>query len=208
MSSEKKAQRIGRGRLSYRLKRSRMVDLADEQAWIVKSQQGDLEAFEKLIARYQRMIHSVAFRMTNSIPDSEELAQETFIQAFQHLGSFRHESKFSSWLYRIALNACLNSKKRSQRREQAHQEWGLRHKTENLGTEPEIPEGQTEAVQAALLKLPAKQRAAIILTIYEGLTHAATAKILGCSETTISWRLFRARKQLKRSLEMLLKKSA
>jgi RNA polymerase sigma-70 factor (ECF subfamily) len=185
-----------------------MVDLSDERAWILKSQQGDVEAFEKLIARYQRMIHSITFRMTNSIADSEELAQETFIHAFQQLGSFRHESKFSSWLYRVAVNACLNSKKRSRRREQAHQEWGLQLKTENPGTEPEIPDRRTEAVGAALLKLPAKQRAAIILTIYEGLTHAAAAKVLGCSETTISWRLFRARKQLKRNLEVLLKESA
>jgi RNA polymerase sigma-70 factor, ECF subfamily len=194
--------------LSYRLKKSLMVDLDDERAWILKSQRGDVEAFEKLIARYQRMIHAVTFRMTNSISESEELAQETFIQVFQQLGSFRHESKFSSWLYRVAFNACLNSIKRSRRREQAHQEWGLRLRTENPEAEPEIPDRRTEAVQAALLKLPAKHRAAIILTAYQGLTHAAAAKILGCSETTVSWRLFRARKQLKKNLEVLLKESA
>src|SRR5690349_7163298 len=107
-----------------------MVDLVDERAWIVKSQQGDLEAFEALIKRYQRMIHWLTFRMTGSVADSEDLAQETFIQAFRVVGTFRQESKFSSWLYRVALNTCLNWKKRTQRREQAHQKWGEQREVE------------------------------------------------------------------------------
>jgi RNA polymerase sigma-70 factor (ECF subfamily) len=181
-----------------------MADLDDETGWIRKSQQGDPEAFEALIKRYQRMIHSLTFRMTGSVADSEDLAQETFIQAFQQLGSFREESKFSSWLYRVAFNTCLNWKKRTQRREQAHQQWG-----EQLEVEAPVAGGPgadvlTEAVQAALLELHPKQRAAVILTIYEGHNHAEAAKILGCSETTISWRLFAARRKLKKLLNPLI----
>ncbi len=180
-----------------------MVDLDDERAWIVKSQQGDLEAFEALIKRYQRMIHSLTFRMTSSVADSEDLAQDAFIQAFQQLGSFRHESKFSSWLYRVAFNTCLNWKKRSLRREQAHQQWGERLESQTSSTARPGGDGLKEAVQSALLELHPKQRAAVILTIYEGLNHAEAASILGCSETTISWRLFAARKKLKRTLQAL-----
>jgi RNA polymerase sigma-70 factor (ECF subfamily) len=177
-----------------------MVDLDDERDWIVKSQQGDLEAFEALIKRYQHMIHSLTFRMTGSTADSEDLAQETFIQAFQVLGTFRQEAKFSSWLYRVALNTCLNWKKRTRRREQAHQEWGEYLELENPTKDRPGAEHLTEAVQQALLELHPKQRAAVILTIYEGLNHAEAAKILGCSETTVSWRLFAARKKLKKRL--------
>jgi len=174
-----------------------MVDLDDERAWIVKSQQGDLEAFEALIRRYQRMIHSLTFRMTGSVADSEDLAQETFIQAFRVVGTFRQESKFSSWLYRVALNTCLNWKKRTQRREQVHQQWGEQCELEVSTNDRTIV---NEAVQEALMELHPKQRAAVVLTIYEGLNHAEAAKILGCSETTISWRLFAARKRLKQRL--------
>ena len=82
----------------------------DQQAWIARSQQGDHEAFAALVQCHQRMIHSLTFRMTGSLADAEDLAQETFIQAFRQLGAYRGEAKFSSWLYRIAINRCLNWK--------------------------------------------------------------------------------------------------
>jgi RNA polymerase sigma-70 factor (ECF subfamily) len=179
-----------------------MVDLDDEKASIAKSQQGDHEAFESLIKRYQHMIHSLTFRMTGSLADSEDLAQETFIQAFQQLVTFRHQSKFSSWLYRVALNACLNWNKRARRRDQAHQEWG-----EHLALEPtdsNQPDALTQAVQEALLDLKPAQRAAVVLTVYDGLSHAEAARILECSETTVSWRVFAARRKLKHRLRPLV----
>src|SRR6478672_5846319 len=77
------------------------VNMDDETSRMVRSQNGDHAAFESLIKDYQRMIHSLCFRMTGSLADAEDLAQETFIQAYQHLGGFRAESRFSSWLYRI-----------------------------------------------------------------------------------------------------------
>jgi RNA polymerase sigma-70 factor (ECF subfamily) len=123
--------------------------------------------------------------------DAEDLTQETFIHAYQHLDLFRAETRFSSWLYRIAVNQCLNWRKRRQRLDQLHQEWS------EQGREPSGADaGQALQVQEALLKLPPKQRAAQILTTCDGLTHAAAAAGLGCSETTVSWRLFAARGKL------------
>ena len=174
-----------------------MAAMDDENARITRSQKGDQEAFESLIKDYQRMIHSLCFRMTGSLADAEDLAQETFIQAYQHLGSFRAESRFSSWLYRIAMNQCLNWRKRRTRQEELHQEW--REQTQNEGA----GESSSGPIQDALLKLHPKQRAAILLTVYDGLSHAEAAKVLGCSETTISWRVFAARGKLKRWLKDL-----
>ena|SRR2546425_10653434 len=180
-----------------------MVDLDDEKAWLLKSQQGDLEAFESLIRKHERMIHSLIFRMTGSLSDAEDLAQETFIRAFQQLAGFRQQCKFSSWLFRIAANACLNWKKSSERQKQLHQEWSRQVEIENSGTGVAAAKDLSEAVQEALLALNPKQRAAVVLTNYEGLNHAEAAEVLGCSETTVSWRVFAARAKLKRSLAKL-----
>jgi RNA polymerase sigma-70 factor (ECF subfamily) len=169
-----------------------MVATDDEQGRIALSQTGDHEAFESLIKDYQRMIHSLCYRMTGSLADAEDLAQETFLHAYQHLKTFRAQARFSSWLYRIAVNQCLNWQVSSRRRQALHQNWA-----EQRAMPEEHDTSRTGQIQAALMKLNPKQRAAIILTIYEGLTHAEAAQALGCSETTVSWRLFRARARLK-----------
>jgi RNA polymerase sigma-70 factor (ECF subfamily) len=173
----------------------------DERSWIAASQAGNPEAFEKLVARHQRMIHSLAYRMTGSMADAEDLAQETFIRVFQQLGGFRGESKFSTWLCRIAVNAALNWKAREQRRTRAHLDWA--GEREIVANPPEQDCQHRQRVQEALIELKPKQRAAVVLTIYEGLSHAEAARVLGCSETTVSWRLFAARAKLKTRLRDL-----
>ncbi len=175
-----------------------MVEHGDERSWVEQSRQGDQTAFEHLTRRYQRMIYSLTYRMTGSHTDAEDLAQETFIQAYRQLSAFRREAKFSSWLYRIAVNHCLNWQKRKQRREAAYEQLG-----QQSGSNGPVDDALASQVQEALLKLHPKQRAAIILTNYEGLNHAQAAQLLGCSETTVSWRIFAARTKLKRLLKGL-----
>lgn len=168
----------------------------DEHDWIKRTLQGDSEAFESLVRRYQRMIYALTYRMTGSATDAEDLTQETFIRAYEELGAFRSDAKFSSWLYRIGANLCLNWRKRAARRDEVYDEWLTR-----------IEEGEKkectveEQVTSALQKLNPKQRAAVVLTTYEGLSHAEAARVLSCSETTVSWRLFTARAKLKRLLK-------
>jgi RNA polymerase sigma-70 factor (ECF subfamily) len=185
------------------VKDKRMVAADEHRRRIVESQNGDHGAFEALIRDHQRMIHSLCYRMSGSLADAEDLAQETFIHAYQHLDGFRSEARFSSWLYRIAVNQCLNWQKRRQRLDQLHQEWGEQDR------EPSATDaGRSQQIQQALMKLPPKQRAAVILTTYDGLTHAEAAAMLGCSETTVSWRLFAARGKLKRLLKDHIKPGA
>ena len=173
-----------------------MEERDEELGWVRRSQSGDSEAFEALVRRYQRMIHALAYRMTGSVADAEDLAQEVFIQAFRRLDSFRGDAKFSSWLYRIGVNTCLNWRKSAQRREKLHQDWADSDHGASSGTNE-----LAVRVQEALTQLPAKQRAAVILTTYDEMTHAEAARVLGCSETTISWRVFAARKLLKKWLQ-------
>jgi RNA polymerase sigma-70 factor (ECF subfamily) len=172
-----------------------MAELDEELEWIRKSQQGDHAAFEALIMQHQRMVHSLTFRMTGSLADAEDLAQETFIQAFRKLAGYRGEARFSSWLYRIAVNLCLNWQSRESRQKRLLEDWGQQ---EAVDARPDVR--RAEEVQAALLKVHPKQRAAVVLTTYDGLNHAEAARVLGCSETTVSWRLFAARNKLKKLL--------
>lgn len=178
-----------------------MGDSEAEVGWIRKSREGDTQAFGELVSRHQRMIQALTYRMTGSLDDSADLAQEAFIRAFHRLDDFRGEAKFSSWLYQITIHVCLNWRKSRARREQAHRDWADQQRTD-AGLDGVAGTGdQSGRVQAALMKLPAKQRAAIVLTVYEEMNHAAAARVLGCSEATVSWRVFAARHKLRRSLK-------
>jgi RNA polymerase sigma-70 factor, ECF subfamily len=192
-------QRISQPRLSDSVKPSRMAD-ADAEL-VLQTQNGSHSAFEELVRNHQRMIHSLTFRMTGSPTDAEDLAQETFIRAYEQIGAFRGTAKFSTWLYRIAVNNCINWRQSEARRFQLHTNCANEISAQHANGESSPAESPAnQQVQAALLKLPAKQRAAIVLTIYDGLNHAEAAQVLGCSETTVSWRVFTARRKLKSSL--------
>jgi len=172
----------------------------DEPNWIQNSLAGDTEAYAAIVKEHQKMVHAVAFRMTGSLADAEDLTQETFLRAFRQIDSFRGESKFSTWLCQIAVNLGLNWCARENRRDDIHSEWAADAISEN-DSRGGFPDELSRRVQNALDKLPAKQRAAIVLTIYENQTHAEAAKTLNCTEATVSWRVFTARQKLKRLLK-------
>ena len=196
---QKIIQRISRPELSHPVKESRMAD-ADADL-VLQSQKGSPAAFEALVRQHQRMIHSLTFRMTGSLADAEDLAQETFLRAYEQIGSFRGTSKFSTWLYRIAVNTCLNWRQSEARRFHLQADCAGEMSANHADGGNSPTDNQlSQQVQSALLKLPAKQRAAIVLTIYDGFNHAEAAKVLHCSETTVSWRVFTAKRKLKRWL--------
>jgi RNA polymerase sigma-70 factor (ECF subfamily) len=196
-AGKKIIQRISRPGLSDSLNETRMGDT--DYDLVLQSQQGDPAAFESLIRNHQRMIHSLTFRMTGSTADAEDLAQETFLRAYAQLGTFRGHAKFSTWLHRIAVNTCLNWRQSEARRFRLQVDCAEEIVTLN-GHQETAANSSNQQVQSALLKLSAKQRAAIVLTVYDGLNHAEAATILGCPETTVSWRVFAAKRKLKRWL--------
>ncbi|HEU5396077.1 MAG TPA: RNA polymerase sigma factor [Verrucomicrobiae bacterium] len=179
-----------------------MADADDDL--VQQSQSGDTTAFETLVREHQQMIHALTFRMTGSLADAEDLAQEAFIRAYEQIGRFNRRAKFSTWLYSIAVHACLNWRRDEARRFRAQEKCA----EEMLAADPPVQRFSdatsdlAHQAQAALLKLPPRQRAAIVLTIYDGLSHAEAAKVLGCTEATVSWRVFAAKRKLKRLLAM------
>jgi RNA polymerase sigma-70 factor (ECF subfamily) len=175
-----------------------MDETDEEKIWVSRCRNGDQAAFEALIRVHQQMIHALTFRMTGSLADCKDLAQEAFVRAYQQLDTYQGTAKFSSWLYRITVNVCLDWQRREKRRVQIYADWG--ESQTDTSTQADRAAWDSELsrkVQIALLKLPAKQRAAIVLTVYEDRSHAEAAQILGCSETTVSWRIFAARRKLK-----------
>ncbi len=175
---------------------------ASEDALVARAQAGDADAYAGLIARHQSMIHALAFRLTGSAPDAADLAQETFVRAWRQLASFRGESTLATWLRRIAVNAGLNWRRAAASRQQVQAGWS---EHQRLLAEPEDA-GRIGRVNDALQRLDPPVRAAVVLTVYEGLNHAEAAQVLGCAETTVSWRVWVARRQLKKSLADLAPK--
>jgi RNA polymerase sigma-70 factor, ECF subfamily len=181
---------------------ARMAGSDNESKLIDQSLAGDPEAYAALVNQHQKMIRAVTFRMTGSLDDAEELAQDAFLRAYQRLGSFGGGSKFSTWLCKIAINLSVDWRRRESRRDDIHSKWAADAISEN-NPGSGFPDELSRRVQEALNRLPAKQRAAIVLTIYENQSHAEAAKNLGCTEATISWRVFAARQKLKRLLKDL-----
>ena len=181
---------------------ARMAGSDVESKLIEQSLSGDTEAYAALVNQHQKMVRAVTFRMTGSLDDAEELAQDAFLRAYLQLGSFNGSSKFSTWLCRIAINLSLDWRRRESRRDTIHSKWAAECVAES-DTNDDFPDELSRRVQAALNRLPAKQRAAIVLTVYENQSHAEAAEALGCTEATISWRVFAARQKLKRLLKDL-----
>jgi RNA polymerase sigma-70 factor (ECF subfamily) len=181
---------------------ARMAGSDEESKLIEQSLSGDPEAYAALVNQHQKMIRAVTFRMTGSLDDAEELAQDAFLRAYRQLGTFGGNSKFSTWLCQIAINLSLDWRRRESRRDGIHTKWAAEAVSDN-DQSGGFPNELSRRVQAALNRLPAKQRAAIVLTVYENQSHAEAAKTLGCTEATISWRVFAARQKLKRLLKDL-----
>ena len=179
-----------------------MAGSDDESKLVEQSLAGDPEAYAALVSRYQNMIRAMTFRMTGSLDDAEELAQDAFLRAYRQLGTFSGGARFSTWLCKIAINLSLDWRRRENRRDDIHSQWAAEVIPESSPGSG-FPDELSLRVQDALNKLPAKQRAAIVLTIYENQSHAEAANTLGCTEATISWRVFAARQKLKRILEDL-----
>jgi RNA polymerase sigma-70 factor, ECF subfamily len=169
-----------------------------ERDAIAACQRGEREAFDALVARYQRPIYRLCFRYVNNHDDANDLAQEVFLKAWRAIGRFRGESAFSTWLYRIAVNACLNFRAR-RRPETRELDAALADPRPNAAWQVER-EDDAERVRVAVSRLPDRQRATLILKLFHELTHEEVASILGSSVGTVKANLFHALANLRRAM--------
>jgi len=161
-------------------------------------QRGDREAFDRLVERYQRDVYRLCYRYLNNHEDANDAAQDVFLRAYRAIGRFRGDSAFSTWLYRIAVNTCLNFRAA---RKPAGSELPDALVDPRPGAQARVEKDErSRHVREAVSRLPDKQRATVILKIYHDLTHEEVAGILGATVGTVKANLFHALGNLKKTL--------
>lgn len=173
------------------------------------SKSGDLDAFEKLIMTYEKKVYNMAYRMTGSHEDAQDIAQEVFFKSYCSIKSFRGECSFSTWIYRITTNACLDFIRKRKHssvslNEPVHTEDGEieRQVASNApGPDEQVWGNEFErAVKDEISKMSIDYRTIIILRDIQGLAYEDISNVLKCSLGTVKSRLNRARKALKERL--------
>ena len=158
---------------------------------------GDRTAFEELVRRYQRPVFSLALRYLRSDADAKDLVQRTFVKAYGALAGFRAEASFRTWLYRIAINLCLNHL-RDRRREEVRSELGEALPAPHVGGEKALLERERGAhLRDAIAELPPKQRMVLELRVYDELPFREVAELAGCSENAAKVNFHHAVKRLR-----------
>jgi RNA polymerase sigma-70 factor (ECF subfamily) len=192
------------------------VVIEDPDADLVKRwQAGDEKAFEELIHRHESRVFRLLYRMMGSREDAEDLTQETFLSLHRHGHRFRAESRFSTFVYRVAANAALNRRRSLGRSRARMEKLKNRHAAgDDLPSSPRDPEDSTlgaelsEHVRAALENLSPSLRMPVILYDIEGLPYGEIASVLGIAEGTVKSRIHRARHALRDQLKDLLGRPA
>jgi len=157
---------------------------------------GDMTAFDELMIRYERQVYRVCYRFVENRDDAMDLAQEVFIKAFEHLGSFRRESSLKTWLYRIAMNHCINHvKKHSQEFVEVNESTGSVRASVHAQLEDQE---QRDHFRQLVKQLPPKQKAILEMRINEQLSYEEIAKISGRSVSTIKASVFFALEKLRK----------
>jgi len=156
---------------------------------------GDSDAFSSLISRHYTMIFKVAYKWCGTQEDAEDIAQEVSIKLAKNLDKFDFKSKFTTWLYRVVMNTAKDCQRKNNRKE--GRELPMFEDVSFASEEP-TPD-QKVAMQEVLQEvhnLSDTLKEAVLLVCWEGLTHKEAADILECKESTVSWRIHEARKQL------------
>ena len=177
---------------------SSMQDKRDEELLALVAG-GDSQAYRLLVERHGRRVLGMARRMTGNLAEAEDVAQEAFLRVWQHAGAWREQgAQFSTWLYRVVMNLCLD---RRRRKPMATLESAGDPADERPNAESTVASAErSRQVQAALAGLPDRQRAALVLSYYEGLSNAVAAEALEISVAALESLLVRARRALRAEL--------
>ncbi len=179
-----------------------------ESRLIQASRTGDAKAMDALVRAYQSRVYSFAMRMCRNVEDAKDILQETFLGMVRSIRDFREESRFTTWLYRIASNACLKKRRRGVHDPTPQQELSLDElmpRPDAEGRRPEIPDWSEDAEQAllrgelgqrmeaAIDRLPRDYKIVLVLRDVEGFSAEETAQMLQLSVAAVKSRLHRAR---------------
>jgi len=173
---------------------------ADDRDLVTATLAGHREAFDVIVERHRRQIYQLCFRFIGNHEDASDLAQDVFVRAYRGLRGFKGTAAFSTWLYRIAVNVCLNRVSLKTPRSEAIDERTLPASTAERPDVTVMRQERAQEVRAAIAKLPPKQRATLILRIYHELPHDEIAGVLGSSVGAVKANFFHALANLKKHL--------
>jgi RNA polymerase sigma-70 factor (ECF subfamily) len=191
----------------------------DDHELVEQARRGSQPAFRALVERHQRKVFAMALAMLKDADAARDVVQDAFIKVHQHLGDFHGQSGFYTWLYRIAMNLCIDRTRRSKRfahvefdDAQAHEGGGdFEVAPVRLGFDPAQALTDKEIRQrvlAALDELSPNHRAVIVMREVEGLSYKEIADAMGCSQGTVMSRLFHARRRMQELLKPLVEQGA
>ena len=182
-----------------------------DDVYVHKTVEGDADSFNELVQRHHAKIYGLAYRMLGNRDDATDATQEAFLEAYKSLQSFQFQSKFSTWLYRIAINACQQHIRKSDSRARTLTSYSKCVEERDLQHNTDFPDRmvlKTERdglVQEAKDQLPLKQREVVTLFYMQHLKYREIAEVLNCSEGTVASRLNAAVRNLKSKLKDLEK---
>ncbi len=198
-------------RLNSDLKRRRKVPTEPDNELVEATRRGDGAAFGKLVAKYQDKLLYLAYDLLGDFEDAKDVAQEAFIRAFEKIHQFEDRAQFSTWIYRITVNAAMDHYRRRRRRsmeplDEHIAEIDKKMRRDELEEAEQAERLMQTAVQRkhldeALAHLSDHQRTAVVLKYFHQMTSAEIGAVLGCSENTVRIHLFRGLRNLKRLLE-------
>lgn len=192
----------------------------DDEALVSRYSMGDAKAFDTLIVRYQDRIFNFSLRFTANPSDAEDIVQETFLKAYRGIARFRGDAKFSTWLFQIAKNLCINKFHNTRRRMEHRQvsifesEYDddrplLQLESEDASPQERVISAETQSqLEAAIGELDPHYRTALILRDVEDMDYAEIAKVLDVPVGTVKSRIHRARTELQKKLQPLLEEMA
>lgn len=194
------------------------VTVQDDRELLARAQAGDMSAFEALVGRHEDKVYGLALRMTRSEADAAEIAQDTFLSAYQHLAEFRGEAAFGSWVHRIAANNALMRLRRQKVLDIVSDDLAGPEFTDrgSLAEPPEsdwsrraddqlLDEELGRAIQAATDALPEGYREVFLLKDVEGLSYEEISEMVGISVPAVKSRLHRARLALREAIDAFYK---
>ena len=159
---------------------------------------GDIASFENLVKKYQEEIYYFVLRMVGKPQDAEDVTQMAFVNVFRSLAKFKRQSQFKTWLYKIALNLCLNHIKKSKVRETEELDYTMASEDNPVATV--VDKERREELAKAIEELPEKQRLTVVLRTYQDLSYQEVSEVLGCSEGAAKANFHFAVQKLKKKL--------
>ncbi len=177
------------------------VDGMDDAALVAASIEGRREAFDAIVERHRRTVYQVCYRFVGNHEDASDLSQESFVRAWRGLKTFKGESALSTWLYRVAVNVCLNRVSAKTLPTDSIESTDRFEDTRIEGAQAALlREERAAAVRRAIASLPKRQRATLILRTYHDMPHQQIAGILGSSVGATKANFFHALANLKKIL--------